>query len=62
MSNKKRNGRPRRKMKTVKIPMKDWVYLDEYCGKDKNLHDGIHEIVQFHREYSGDIEKIEVSE
>lgn len=52
MSRKAKVGRPRDRLKTVKIPVEDWVYLDKYCGDEKTLHDGLHEIVQDHREFS----------
>lgn len=50
MARKSKVGRPRKELKTIKIPIEDWVFINKYCGNEKTLHQGIHEVLTEYRE------------
>lgn len=43
-------GRRRKRLKTVKIPIKDWVFVDQYAGNNLTLYEAMHEIISDYRE------------
>lgn len=50
MSRTSAKGSKRKRIKTVKIPLKDWIFVDRYAGDELTLYEAMHEIMTNYRD------------
>lgn len=62
MSKTETDGRVGRdKTKTLRVSIKDWLFLDEMAGQGTPLSEALHELIENYKEY-GDMEEVDWEE
>lgn len=62
MANNKADGRVKRdRTKTLRVDLKDWLFIDELAGEGTPLREAVSELVKTYKEY-GDMETVDLEE